>query len=144
MMALFGTDQWCRNGEVFSVYFGMFSQLGSFAVEEGRLGRRRPFAAAARWASVPGSAAVVIASIATTSFDGASEGAFKGAIECSLSNARPSAGPALRLTDTIFMRSLRRRRLVYLLGCGGWRPSPAHRRAKLAASPTRCIPIAFA
>ena len=34
-----------------------------------------------KWATVPGSAAVVIASIATTSFDGAQEGAFKGAIE---------------------------------------------------------------
>ena len=37
--------------------------------------------AATRWATVPGSAAVVIASIASTSFDGAQEEAFKSAIE---------------------------------------------------------------
>ncbi len=81
MMALFGVEEWCERGEVFSVYFGMFSQLGCFGVEDGRLGRRRPLAAATHWATLPGSAAVVIASIATTSFDGAQEGAFKAAIE---------------------------------------------------------------
>ena len=81
MMAVFGVEKWCQRGEVFSVYFGMFARLGSFGVDdEGRLGRRRPLAAATSWATVPGSAAVVIASIATTSFDGAQEGAFKGAI----------------------------------------------------------------
>jgi hypothetical protein len=76
MMALFGSERWCRTGEVFSVYFGMFGRLGCFGVEGGRLGVRRPFSAATRWATVPGSAAVVIASIATTSFDGAQVGAF--------------------------------------------------------------------
>ncbi|HEX2709014.1 MAG TPA: fenitrothion hydrolase, partial [Solirubrobacterales bacterium] len=66
MMALFGVEQWCERGEVFSVYFGMFSRLGYFGVRAGRLGRRRPLSAAARWATIPGSAAVVIASIAST------------------------------------------------------------------------------
>ena len=46
MMALFGVEEWCERGEVFSVYFGMFSQLGCFGVEDGRLGRRRPLSAA--------------------------------------------------------------------------------------------------
>ena len=35
MMAVFGTEEWCERGEIFSVYFGMFSQLGSFGVEDG-------------------------------------------------------------------------------------------------------------
>ena len=35
MMALFGVEEWCERGEVFSVYFGMFSQLGAFGVEDG-------------------------------------------------------------------------------------------------------------
>ena len=39
MMALFGVEEWCETGEVFSVYFGMFSQLGCFGVKDGRLGR---------------------------------------------------------------------------------------------------------
>ena len=56
MMTVFGVEKWCERGEVFSVYFGMFSQLGWFGVEDGRLGRRRPLAAATRWATLPGSA----------------------------------------------------------------------------------------
>ena len=66
MMAVFGAEEWCERGEVFSVYFGMFGRLGIFGTREGRLQRRRPFTAATTWATVPGSAAVVIASIATT------------------------------------------------------------------------------
>ena len=82
MMALFGREEWCARGEIFSVYFGMFSQLAPFGVKDGRIGRRRALAAATHWAtSVPGSTAVVIASIATTSFDGAEDGAYKPALE---------------------------------------------------------------
>ena len=47
MMALFGVEEWCARGETFSVYFGMFSQLAPFGVKDGRIGRRRPLAAAA-------------------------------------------------------------------------------------------------
>ena len=106
MMALFGVEEWCETGEIFSVYFGMFSQLGFFGVRDGRFGRRRPLAAATPWAAIPGSAAVVVASIASTSFDGAQEGAFKGAIEKVFDwigdiGFGPTAG--LRLSDTIFM-----------------------------------------
>ena len=123
MMALFGTEQWCRTGEVFSVYFGMFGRLGCFGVEDGRLGVRRPFSAATSWATVPGSAAVVIASIGTTSFDGAQEGAFKGALESTF-NRFVDAGfgltSALRLTDTIFiLLACAGVGLVYLLGVRG-------------------------
>ena len=82
MMGLFGVEEWCERGEVFSVYFGMLSQLGCSASRTAGWGCRRPFSAAVHWATVPGSAAVVIASIARTSFDGAQEGAFKGGIEC--------------------------------------------------------------
>jgi hypothetical protein len=106
MMALFGAEEWCDRGEIFSVYFGMFAQLGSFGARDGRLGRRRPFSAATRWAAVPGSAAVVIASIASTSFDGGQEGAFQGAVEGVfewLLDAGLGRLAALRLSDTIFM-----------------------------------------
>ena len=93
-------------GEVFSVYFGMFSQLGVFGIQDGRLGRRLPLAASTHWATVPGSAAVVIASIATTSFDGAQEVRFKDAIVQTFewfADAGLSLTTSLRLADTIFM-----------------------------------------
>ena len=150
MMALFGTEEWCERGEVFSVYFGMFSQLGCFGVEDGRLGRRRPLAAATHWATVPGSAAVVIASIATTSFDGAQEGAFKSAIESSFDwfvDRGVGLTASLRLTDTIFMLlCFAGVGLVYMLGVRGMRtvrgaPSLAKLRAGFAHT---LIPIALA
>lgn len=128
MMAAFGVEEWCERGEVFSVYFGMFGRLGIFGSRDGRLARRRPFSAATNWATIPGSAAVVIASIATTSFDGAQEGAFKDAME-SVFNRFADTGmnltTALRLTDTIFMLlCFAGVGLVYLLGVRGMRTVP--------------------
>jgi len=150
MMALFGVERWCERGEVFSVYFGMFGQLGSFASREGRLGVRRPLAAATHWATVPGSAAVVIASIATTSFDGAQEGAFKSAILKvfeSLVDAGVSPLASLRLTDTVFMLlTFAGVGLVFLLGVWGMgtvRGAPPQAKLRSGFAHT-LIPIAFA
>jgi hypothetical protein len=150
MMALFGTEEWCERGEVFSVYFGMFSQLGYFGVRDGRLGRRRPLSAATRWATLPGSAAVVIASIATTSFDGAQEGAFKSAIEWvfeRLADTNMDLTWALRLTDTIFMAlCFAGVGLVYLLGVRGMRTvrgAPSLEKLRVGFAHT-LIPIALA
>ena len=150
MMALFGVEKWCRTGEVFSVYFGMFSQLGAFAVKDGRLGRRLPLAAASHWATVPGSLAVVIASIATTSFDGAQEGAFKGAIEQTfdwLSGTGLSLTASLRLTDTIFLLlCLAGVAGIYLIGVKGMesvRGAPPFAKLRSGFAHT-LIPIAFA
>lgn len=150
MMAVFGTEQWCRTGEAFSVYFGMFGRLGAFGAKDGRLGLRRPLSAATSWASIPGSAAVVIASIATTSFDGAQEGAFRAAIE-SVFNRFADAGAApltaLRLTDTIFIAlTFAGVGLVYLMGVRGMASvggAPSMEVLRSAFAHT-LIPIAFA
>ncbi|HEX8688729.1 MAG TPA: fenitrothion hydrolase, partial [Solirubrobacterales bacterium] len=150
MMALFGAEEWCERGEIFSVYFGMFAQLGSFGARDGRLGRRRPFSAATRWAAVPGSAAVVVASIATTSFDGGGEGAFQSAIETVFEwLADAGFGPlaAARLTDTIFMAlCFAGVWLVYLIGVRGMASvgkAPALKRLRSGFAHT-LIPIALA
>jgi hypothetical protein len=150
MMALFGVEEWCERGEIFSVYFGMFSQLGSFGVKDGRIGRRRPLSAATRWATIPGSAAVVIASIATTSFDGGQDGAFKGAIESVMGwveDLGPSALDAARITDTIFMLGcFAGVAIVYLLGVRGMRTvkgAPSFDKLRTGFAHT-LIPIALA
>ncbi len=150
MMALFGVEQWCRTGEVFSVYFGMFGRLGCFGSEGGRLGVRRPFSAATTWATVPGSAAVVIASIATTSFDGAQEGAFKGPLESTfewLVEAGVGLTTSLRLTDTLFIAlTFAGVGLVYLIGVRGMAGvpgAPSFRKLRSGFAHT-LIPIAFA
>jgi hypothetical protein len=150
MMSLFGVEKWCERGEVFSVYFGMFARLGCFGVEDGRLGRRKPFAAAGRWATVPGSAAVVISSIATTSFDGAQEGAFKSPIESTFDwfvDRGLGLTASLRVTDTLFiLLCFAGVALVYELGVRGMRtirrsPPLATLRAGFAHT---LIPIALA
>lgn len=150
MMTLFGVETWCRRGEVFSVYFGMFAQLGAFGVRNGRLGRRLPLSASTHWATVPGSAAVVIASIASTSFDGAQEGAFKNAIVKTfewLAETGLSLTTSLRLADTIFMvLCFLGVGLVYLIGVRGMatvRGAPSREKLRAGFAHT-LIPIAFA
>ena len=102
------------------------------------------------WATVPGSAAVVIASIATTSFDGAQEGAFKGAIETVfdwLVDAGFGLTAALRVTDTIFLAlCFVGIALVYLIGVRGMetvRGAPPLPKLRSGFAHT-LIPIAFA
>ncbi|HEY5332344.1 MAG TPA: fenitrothion hydrolase [Solirubrobacterales bacterium] len=150
MMALFGVEEWCQTGEIFSVYFGMFSQLGFLGVKDGKLGRRRPLAAAGTWALVPGSAAVVIASIASTSFDGSQEGAFKGAIEKVfewLMEAGIGPTTSLRLSNTVFMLlCFAGVALVFDLGLRGMASisgAPSRARLRTAFAHT-LIPIALA
>lgn len=150
MMAAFGVERWCRTGEVFSVYFGMFAQLGVFEVREGKLGRRRPLAAATGWATVPGSLAVVVASIATTSYDGASEGAFNGAITQIfewLVDAGMGLTASLRLSSTLFMLvCFAGVALIYAIGVRGMasvRGAPSVKKLRSGFAHT-LIPIAFA
>jgi hypothetical protein len=150
MMAAFGAEEWCERGEIFSVYFGMFGRLGIFGSRDGRLERRRPFAAATSWATIPGSAAVVLASIASTSYDGAAEGAVKdpitSAAEWLIDRGMGPVG-SLRLTETIFMLlCFAAVTLVYMLGVRGMKTVPgAPSLAKLRVGFAHTlIPIALA
>lgn len=106
-MALFGIEQWLRRGETFSVYFGMFATLAALEVREGRLGLRRPLAAAGRWvAGIPGSSALVLVAIGGTAYDGAREGALDGIIEWlfeRFSDLGLEATAALRVSGTLLL-----------------------------------------
>lgn len=150
MMAVFGSERWCDRGEVFSVYFGMFGSLGVFGMREGRLGRRKPFTAAAHWAAAPGSLAVVAASIATTTFDGAAEGVFLGGMEWLFDIFRDlDVGliAAARLTDTAFMLATFAGVIaIYTIGVRGMAGiprAPSLRKLRSGFAHT-LIPIAFA
>jgi hypothetical protein len=59
----------------------MFASLSFFEVKDGRLGRRKALTGAPAWGLVPGAAALVLATIGSTSFDGAQEGVLNGAIK---------------------------------------------------------------
>jgi hypothetical protein len=150
MMTVFGTEQWSRRGETFAVYFNMFSQLSIFEARDGRVGRRKLFSGAAHWATAPGSLAVVVASIATTSFDGAQEGALQDPIASTfgrLGNTSLSLPNALRLTDSIYLLiCILGVAALYLIGVQGMRTirnAPPASRLRWGFAHT-LIPIAFA
>jgi hypothetical protein len=73
-MSLYGVEAWTRNADAFGVYFGLFAALAPFERRDGVLFARPPVVGAGRIAGGPGSAAVVLAGIGVTAFDGASEG----------------------------------------------------------------------
>ena len=105
-MALFSARTWLARGEAFTQYFGMFSRLSPIEVRDGRLGRRPWLSGAVRWASVPGSVALVLAAIGITAYDGASEGLLKTPIadlRDSLIDAGIAPLLAQRLTGTLFL-----------------------------------------
>jgi hypothetical protein len=150
MMAVFGVEEWVRRGEIFSVYFNMFSQLSVLEVRDGRLGRRQPLSGAAHWGTVPGSVAVVVASIATTSFDGGQEGVFKDGINSTfdrLVDAGVGLTSSLRISQSIFLLlCLAGVAALYLVGVQGMRTirnAPPVPRLRLGFAHT-LIPIAFA
>ena len=149
-MALFGVETWLGRGETFSVYFGMFSQLAPLEVRNGRLGVRRPLAAATHWASVPGSIALVVATIGSTTFDGAQEGLWEGPIHDlfdRLTDLGLGATTAFRASESIFFAlTLAGVAAIYWAGVRGMRTlrgSPALRSLGRAFAHT-LMPIAVA
>ena len=105
-MALFGVEVWIERGETFSAYFGMFSRLAPFEARGRELGIRKFLTGAPQWAAVPGAAALVLASIAVTSFDGAQEGALSGAIRWTFERCSDigfSLPDSFRVANTIWL-----------------------------------------
>jgi hypothetical protein len=105
-MGLFGVDEWIRRGEAFSAYFEMFSRLAPFEVRDGRLGLRKFLTGAPSWAAVPGATALVLTSIAVTSFDGSQEGLFEGAISWTIERSADlgfGLADSIRLADSIWL-----------------------------------------
>jgi hypothetical protein len=150
MMAIFGAEEWSRRGEIFAVYFNMFSQLSAFEVRDRRFGRRRLFSGATHWATVPGSVALVVASIGTTSFDGAQEGALRDPISSTfnkLVDAGLSLTASFRATQSIYLViCLLGVAALYLIGVQGMRTvrnAPPAPRLRVGFAHT-LIPIAFA
>jgi hypothetical protein len=105
-MALFGVEEWIERGETFGGYFGMFSRLAPFEARGRELGIRKFLTGAPQWAAVPGAAALVLASIAVTSFDGAQEGALSGSIKWTFERCSDigfSLPDSFRVANTIWL-----------------------------------------
>ena len=88
-MSCFGVEKWVRNADAFGVAFGLFALLAPLEWSQGRCRLRWPVAGTLKMPEVPGSAAVLVVLIGSTSFDGFSQGGlWTGA-----------SGLAQRLTD---------------------------------------------
>ncbi len=149
-MAMFGVERWIEKGEAFSSYFGMFSRLGTFEARHGQVGRRKFLTGAPQWAAVPGSAALVLTSIAVTSFDGAQEGALSGAIKWTFERCSDigfSLPDAFRIANSIWLLiTLAAVSGLYWLGVAGMhtvRGSPPVKELGRSFAHT-LIPIALA
>jgi hypothetical protein len=105
-MALVGVEEWIGRGEAFNAYFGMFSRLAPLEARNGRVGRRKFLTGAPQWAAVPGAAALVLTSIAVTSFDGAQEGVLSGAITWTFDRANDlgfNLPNSFRIANTVWL-----------------------------------------
>jgi len=73
-MSLYGVEPWCRRGDAFGVYFGLFARLSPLDWRGRALYLRPPFAGAAGLVAIPGTVALLSVIIGTTSFDGFTAG----------------------------------------------------------------------
>ena len=73
-MSLYGVEPWTRNGDGFAVLFRLFAAISPLHWENRRLSLRPLLSGVTRFDPIPGSVAVLVVAIATTTFDGASEG----------------------------------------------------------------------
>jgi hypothetical protein len=139
-MAVFGVETWLRRGEAFSVYFGMFASLAPVELRDGALVRRPWLSGSTRWAAgVPGSAALVLATIALTVFDDARDlllSRYWIDVWTWLTDAGIDSLNARRLTNTLFMG------VVLAVVAGAYAIAvPAKRRLAFAHA---FVPIALA
>jgi len=153
-MSFYGERQWTRNADPLAVAFGLFALLAPLRWSGRRAHLRPPLCGAVRMPRTAGAAAVVLALIGTTTFDGFSQGGLWTG----------ESGLLLRLTDGLDSLGLGREAAIqgagtigllavltlvcglYLLGIAGIRTLDRSRGiAELArAFAHSLVPIAFA
>lgn len=77
-MSLYGTETWTRNADPFAAWFGWIATLAPLRWERGEVFLRPPGTGAAKVRPRAGDAALVIAAIGTTTWDGLSGGELLG------------------------------------------------------------------
>jgi hypothetical protein len=73
-MGLYGIERWSTRADAFGVYFGLFARLSAFARRGGEVVMRRPLSGAAALDVVPGTVALLLVMVGSTTFDGFSQG----------------------------------------------------------------------
>jgi hypothetical protein len=105
-MSLYGVEAWTTRADAFGVWFSLVARLSPLGRrEDGRLVLRPPVAPAAGLTAVAGTAAVLIAAISSTGFDGAKEGplfnSLAGTLQDFFSGLGLSIGLALELAFVV-------------------------------------------
>lgn len=73
-MGLYGIERWTTRADAFGVYFGLFARLSAFVRREREVFLRRPLSGAAALDPVPGTVAMLLTMVGSTTFDGFSMG----------------------------------------------------------------------
>ena len=104
-MSLYGIETWNRYGDAFGVYFGLIARMSPLRWTRTALFVRKPLSGLTSLDVVPGTVALVIMIIGTTSFDGFSNGEVWGNIAPDLTSLFRDVGfgqsTALELAFTI-------------------------------------------
>ena len=102
---LYGTDEWSRNGETFSVYYGMFARMSPFETRERVVGLRPPLGGLPSVEPVAGTVLFVCVMIGTVTYDGLSQGAAWKSLSVHLVDAVTKLGigadAAIKVVGTI-------------------------------------------
>jgi hypothetical protein len=102
---LYGTEEWSRNGETFSVYYGMFARMSVFETRERVVGLRPPLGGLPSVEPVTGTVFFVCVMIGTVTFDGLSQGYVWKTVSVHLVDAVTKVGigadPAIKIVGTI-------------------------------------------
>jgi hypothetical protein len=137
--AAFGRAAWFTHADGFSVYFALLSRLSPFAIEEGRISRRRWLAGVARHDEPPGTIAVVAVMLGSVAFDGFSRTSFWVNRVFGLSEAKYVAANVAGLAAAVVIVAV-----AFLVAVNAAR-LVAHTRERLAdAFVGSLIPIALA
>jgi hypothetical protein len=125
-MSLYGVEAWCANAEAFGVYFGLIGRLAPLAWRGRALHTQPLLSGATSVVAVPGTVALLVALIGTTSFDGFSQGPTWNGVAPGLQGHFVDLGfsqsSALRVAFTIgFVVVIALIGLLYRLGAAGMR-----------------------
>ena len=104
-MSLYGIEPWNRYGDGFGVYFGLIARMSPLRWTRAALFVRKPLSGLTNVDVVPGTVALIVLIIGTTSYDGFSGGPAWGNIEPDLTNLFRDLGlgaaNALQVSSTI-------------------------------------------